>query len=44
MENGSMQWDEALLEVALAINMQIHSATNQAPYNIVFRQPCNLTA
>ncbi len=36
MENGSTKWHEALLEVALAINMQVHSAMNQAPYNVVF--------
>ncbi len=41
IENGSTLWHEALLEVALAINMQVYSATNQSPYNVLFRQPFN---
>ncbi len=41
MEHGSANWDESLLEVALAINTQIYSATSCTPYSIVFRHPVN---
>ncbi len=44
IDNGSTKWHEALLEVTLAINMQVHSAINQTPYNVVFRQPFNSAA
>ncbi len=44
MKHGSTQWHEALLEVAIAMNIQMHSAINQTPYNVVFRQLCNSRA
>ncbi len=41
MEHSSIKWHEALLEIALTINTQIHSPTSRTPYSIVFRHPIN---
>lgn len=38
MDNRSSNWADALTEVALAINSQVHSVLGRAPYDVVFRQ------
>lgn len=43
LEHGLTQWQQALLEVALAINTQVHPVTATTPYDVVFCLSINKT-